>query len=186
MRRRIVRPARPLAVLLGLVALPAVILWGSRHEAARQSVLQVSLSFAVLMLIFRVIGKRELSRLSPFELVTLMLVPEVLSNSVQGQDSLLQGLAGVCTLFALVLTVSLLAQRFPSIQRAVESPPIVLVSDGRMAEQAMNSERIAPEELFSEMRREGITELEEIQLAVLESGGRITFLRKARARENEE
>lgn len=184
MHRRLV--ARHLAVLLGLVALPVVTLWESRDEAARQSVLHVLLSFAVLMLIFRVIGKRELSRLSPFELVTLMLVPEVLSNTLQGQDTLLQGLAGLCTLFALVLGVSLLAQRFPLLQGAVESPPTVLVIDGRLAEQAMNTERIAPEELFSEMRKEGIAGLEQIQLAVLESGGHITFLRRVRSRQTEE
>jgi uncharacterized membrane protein YcaP (DUF421 family) len=59
----------------------------------------------------------------------------------------------------------------------------VLVVDGRIAEREMNHERIAPEELFSEMRKEGIADLEEIRLAVLESGGHITFLRRARQSE---
>lgn len=184
MRRRLVRPARQLGLVACLAALPVAALTVVDDEATRQSVVHVLITFAALMLVFRLIGKRELSRLSPFELVTIMLVPEVLSNAVQGQHALLQGLAGVCTLFALVLSISLVAQRFPALQGALESPPTVLVVDGRIVERDMNSERIAPEELFSEMRKEGITDLQQVHLAVLESGGHITFLRRIRASEN--
>lgn len=173
---------RQLGVLAGLVVLPIVAVWVIEDERARLSVLQVLVSFVVLLLVFRVIGKRELSRLSPFELVTLMLVPEVLSNGLQGEQALLQGLAGLCTLFALVLALSLAAQRFPRFQAALESPPSVLVVDGVLEEHQMNLERIAPEELFSEMRKQGIARLEQVKFAVLESGGHITFVRRAEER----
>ena len=128
------------------------------------------------MFAFRVIGKRELGRLSPFELVTLMLIPEILSNTVQGEATLLQGLAGLCTVLLLVVVSSLVAHRFPAAQRVLESSPALLVVEGQLQERNMNCERIAPEELISEMHKQGIMKLSEVKFAILEGSGNITFI----------
>jgi uncharacterized membrane protein YcaP (DUF421 family) len=178
MRRRVEQPLHRFALLALLLVLPGFVLAATGDERARASVVHIAISFAALLLAFRVIGKRELGRLSPFELVTLMLIPEVLSNTVQGEDSLLQGLAGLCAVLLLVLATSLLSQRFPAVQSALESSPTVLVVDGRLLEPAMNRERIAPDELYSEMRKQGIEALEQVKFAVLESSGNVTFVRR--------
>jgi uncharacterized membrane protein YcaP (DUF421 family) len=86
-----------------------------------------------------VLGKRELSRLSPFELVTLMLIPEILSNSVHGEASLLTALSGLATMLLLVLVTSSLSQRFARVKEALESSPTVLVENGKLVERAMNA-----------------------------------------------
>jgi uncharacterized membrane protein YcaP (DUF421 family) len=171
-----VSPLRPLLILLALLLLPAAALSNRLDAQARASVLHVLLSFGVLMLAFRLIGKRELSRLSPFELVTLMLIPEIMSNSVQGQGAVLTSLAGLCTVLFLVVSVSVLSQRFPAVQKLLEAEPTVLVLRGRLLADNMNRERIAPDELFGEMRKQGIAALEEVRFAVLEPGGEITFV----------
>jgi uncharacterized membrane protein YcaP (DUF421 family) len=176
MRRRLVQPLRQLGVLFLLTALPVACLLGTLEEQARRSTLQVIATYFVLLLAFRLLGKRELSRLSPFELVTLMLVPEILSNAVQGQATLLQGLAGLCSLFALVLATSLLSQNVPKVQDLLESAPAVLVVNGRLQEQTMNRERIAPSELLSEMHKQGLVELTQVRFAILEGSGNITFV----------
>ena len=174
--RGIVHPFRQWGLLLAL-AVPPIAALALKDEQARLSVLHVLLSFCVLLLAFRLLGKRELSRLSPFELVTLMLIPEILSNFVQGQRALLQGIAGLCTVLALVLLVSLLSQRSATLQRALEASPTVLVLDGKMLDRAMNLERIAPAELLSEMRKQGLSKLEQVHLAVLEGSGSISFIK---------
>lgn len=174
-RRRFVQPFRQGALLLVLAVAPIVTVYAG-DEKSRLSVLHVLVSFALLMLAFRLLGKRELSRLSPFELVTLMLIPEILSNTVQGERSLLQGVAGLCTVLSLVLFISLLSQRVPAAQVLFESAPTVLVLDGQLLEREMNRERIAPEELMSEMRKQGLDDLRRVHLAVLESSGTITFV----------
>lgn len=177
MRRRLERPLQGLGLIVLFAAVPAVIVALASDVRARASVLQVAACFVTLMIAFRVIGKRELGRLSPFELVMLMLIPEILSSTVQGEESLLQGLAGLSTVLVLVLMTSLLSQRFSALQRVIEPEPTVLVSGGRLLEHAMNQERIAPDELFSEMRKQGIAALEEVRFAVLEPSGNITFIR---------
>ncbi|RYZ06140.1 MAG: DUF421 domain-containing protein [Myxococcales bacterium] len=176
LKRRFERPGRVLVLVGALALLPTVAVAGGLAPEARGSVLHVLLTFGVLTLAFRVIGKRELSRLSPYELVMLMLIPEILSNSVQGQGSLLTAFSGLCTILLLVVGTSLLSQRFPRVKDVLEAPPTVLVLNGKLVEQAMNSERITPDELYSEMRKQSISGLEELRFAVLESGGNITFV----------
>lgn len=162
-------------VVLGLLAAgPITASFGLISRQAAITTLQVALAFGALMVIFRIIGKRELGRLSPFEFVTLMLVPEIMSEVVQGGGDLTASFIGLSTLFLLVLITSLSSHRFRAFQQLVESPPTLLVSDGRLIETNMNRERIAPDELIAEMRKQGIARLSDVQWAVLESGGNIS------------
>ncbi len=110
-----------------------------------------------------------------------MLIPEILSNSVQGQGSLGTALSGLCTVLLLVLATSLLSQRFPRIKDVLEAQPTVLVEDGKLVVRAMNRERIAPDELYAEMRKQSIASLDYLRFAVLESGGSITFISRVRS-----
>jgi uncharacterized membrane protein YcaP (DUF421 family) len=178
LKRKIGAAKRLLAGFVVLSALPAIAATGLLGDGAFERVLRVPIVFAILMAIFRLIGKRELSRLSPFELVTLMLIPEVLSNAIQAEGALLDALAGLSTLFFLVLVTSVFAHRFEGVEKVVEAGPTVLVADGRLLGNAMNEQRIVPDELLSEMRKQGIGDLSEVRWAVLEGSGNITFVPK--------
>lgn len=179
MRRRIGAPWRLAGLLVLLAALPLATLLVGVDESARASVVHIAVSYVVLLAAFRVLGKRELGRLSPFELVTLMLIPEILSNTLQGEASLVPGLAGLCVILFLVLLSSALAQRFRVVQRVVEPEPTLLVLNGRILTHNMNLERIAPDELESEMRKQGLADLSQVRFAVLEGSGNITFVPRA-------
>jgi uncharacterized membrane protein YcaP (DUF421 family) len=175
LRRRASDP-RALVVIFVLATLPALALAGRLPDEAHSAVIHVLISFAAMMLAFRVIGKRELSRMSPFELVTLMLIPEILSSAVQGQGSIITGLSGLCTVLVLVLATSLLVHRFPRAQSVVEAAPTLVVENGRLLEDALNRERLAPDELFAEMRKRGVCDLADVRFAVLESSGELSFV----------
>jgi uncharacterized membrane protein YcaP (DUF421 family) len=174
--RRFGAPGVLLGRLALVAALPLAAAFGYWGPDAWQRSVRIAIVFCILLALFRVIGKRELGRLSPFELVTLMLVPEVLSNAIQGQGDLLGGIVGLTTLFLLVLVTSTLAHRFKFLERVVEAQPTVLVANGRVIDKALNEERITAEELFSEMRKHGLSELAAVRWAILEGGGDITFV----------
>jgi uncharacterized membrane protein YcaP (DUF421 family) len=189
MPRNIVEPTRMLLLLVGLAILPSWAVVTDPDNTARASVLHVAIGFLVLLAAFRLLGKRELGRLSPFELVTLMLIPEILSNAMQGEAELLPSLAGLCAILFLVLLSSVLSQRFEGVQKVLEADPTLLVADGKLITYNMNKERIAPDELMSEMRKQGLHRLEAVRFAVLESSGNITlvpFERDGLARSSEQ
>lgn len=141
-------------------------------------VIRISLVYVVLMLGFRVLGKRELSQLSALELVTLLMIPEIVSPSLTAGDHSLSGaLVGVTTLWILTFANSMLSYRSRWFRSVSESTPSVLVRHGQLVEANLHRERIHPDELYSEMHLNGIEELDQVKWAILESGGKVSFIR---------
>jgi len=138
--------------------------------------LKVVAVYIFLMVAFRLIGKRELSTLSPFELVTVILIPEIASDALMGTGSVTEALTGISTLFLLVLLFSTITHRFAAVARLVEAPPTVLVAHGRMRDEALNQERIDPETLYGELHKRGFEDISQIRWAILESDGEIAFI----------
>lgn len=176
MRRRWGDPGQLLLALVMLAVVPIVALAGTLGDQARTSVIHVAITYGILILGFRLLGKRELSQLSPIELVTLMLIPEILSSAVQGEGSLLTSVAGLSAILLLVLATSALVHRVPAVQRLLEASPTLLVADGKLLEENLNRERISPDDLFGEMHKQGIAGLDQVRFAILETGGSISFV----------
>lgn len=140
-------------------------------------VARVAVVYVVLLVVFRVLGKRELGNLTPFELVTLMIIPEIVSQSLHdGDHSLTSAIVGVLTLALLVFATSLAKHRFEKVGRVLDNPPTVLVVNGRMLTAELDRERVSPDEIYGEMHRVGLTRIEEVRWAVLESDGRIAIV----------
>ena len=95
------------------------------------TVIRIAFIYFFLMIALRVMGKRELSEMSPFELVTLLMVPEIFSTALARQDySMTHATIGVATLFTLVFVTSLVTFRFKRVEQIIEGTPTILVHDG--------------------------------------------------------
>ena len=143
-----------------------------------ETIVRIAATYVFLMFAFRVMGKRELSKLSPFELVTLLLIPEIFSQAMVREDfSMTNAFIAVSTLCCLVVATSLLSHRFRWFEHTVENPPSLLVQHGQIIARHMDEERIQSAELFAEMHKAGIERLSDVKWAILESDGRISFVR---------
>lgn len=169
--------------VLGLVMLGGTVAAGAIDdlEDALRTAGRIAAIYAFLTAAFRLIGKRELSALSPLELITLMLIPEIASGTLNGEGPLLSALFGISVLLLLVFIISLLSARFAVVEKAIEPSPRVLVIDGALCKDALQLERISAEELYAEMHKHGIGDLSDVRWAILESGGDIAFIRSDRA-----
>jgi uncharacterized membrane protein YcaP (DUF421 family) len=142
-----------------------------------ETVLRVTLIYIAILFGLRVLGKREFSQMSPFDLVILLLIPEIVAKGLTRDDySLLNGLIGLCTLLILVFLTSVLGQLNRRAQTVLEGSPTVLVRDGRIIERNMNRERILPTELFSELHKVGLESLAQVRWAILEPEGHISII----------
>jgi len=140
-------------------------------------VIRIALIYLFLMVGFRIMGKREFGQLTPFELVTLLLIPEIVSKALTGPDySLTAAFIGVSTLLALVFLTSVLAFRYPRFGRITEGEPAVLARDGELVADTMSRERISPEEVRIEMHKYGLEEVAQVRWAMLEVDGSITIV----------
>ena len=141
------------------------------------TVIRVAVIYVFVMFTLRILGKRELGEISPHELVMIMLIPEIASQSMVGEDfSLTNALIGISTLLCLVFLNSTLGYRFKKLRMIVEGEPIVLFYQGQFNERAMDRERVDADEIQSEARAAGLESLDKVKWAILEPDGKISCI----------
>jgi len=141
------------------------------------TVVRVAVIYVAIFLGLRVLGKREFGELSPFDLITLLLIPDLVAQGVLRSDySLTNSLVAIATLFSLVFLISLFSHRFKRMEKAANGEPTLLVAKGRLLMDNLNRERIAPEEIYSAMRKSGLDRLARVRWAVLETDGKIAIV----------
>jgi uncharacterized membrane protein YcaP (DUF421 family) len=142
-----------------------------------ETVLRVSVVYVVILIGLRLMGKREFAQLSPVELVSLMLIPQIVQQAMVGDDfSVTNALIGLTTLFILVFVTSLLLHRFESMKGVLSDRPALLVARGRLLKDALNRERVTPDDVLAEIRRSGLETLGQVKWAILESDGKISVV----------
>ena len=145
-------------------------------------VVRAFLAFVFIFLLTRLIGRRELSTLQPFDLLLLVVVGDMLQQGVTQNDLSFTGLVLVVGMFGLLtLALSYAGWRFPRVRPLLEPEPLILVEDGKVIEKNLRKERITAEEVAGEARIQQISSLDDVQWALLESGGRISFIPKTRS-----
>jgi uncharacterized membrane protein YcaP (DUF421 family) len=147
-----------------------------------ETVVRVTFVFLFVMVVFRVLGKRELTQMSPFELVMLLFIPQLFSRALTRQDySLTNGVIGFSTLVVLVTLTSIAGFQSGSMGRLLRGAPAILVADGRFVEEALQRERITPDDIFSQIHKAGLSELRLVKWAILETDGKISIVTAAGA-----
>jgi uncharacterized membrane protein YcaP (DUF421 family) len=140
-------------------------------------VLRAIAVYFLILVITRVVGRRELSSMEPFDLILLVVMGDLIQQGVTQSDYSLTGATIVIvTIAVLTVATAYLSFRFRRLRPLLEGEPVVLVTDGRVLEQALNRQRMTVEELLSEARLQSIERLDDVRFAVLESNGRISFL----------
>lgn len=141
------------------------------------TIIRIVIVYGLIYLGLRLMGKREFGQLSPMELVSLLLIPELVGSPILADDvSVTNGLIAVASLLLLVYLVSHASHLSPRVQSVLEGTPTVLVHDGRLIEQNLNRERVTPDDVLAEVRRAGYERLDQVRWAVLEGDGKISVV----------
>jgi uncharacterized membrane protein YcaP (DUF421 family) len=139
--------------------------------------LRAAFAFGFIFLLTRVVGRRELTSLEPFDLVLLIVVGDLVQQGITQSDYSLTGLViAVATMALLTVAASWLSFRFPRLRPVLEGEPIVIVRDGEPIERNLKRERVTLAEVEAEARIQQIDSLRKVRWAVLETSGKISFL----------
>jgi uncharacterized membrane protein YcaP (DUF421 family) len=143
-------------------------------------VLRTGVVFFFLMILIRVIGRRELSTLEPFDLILLIILGDAVQQGLTQDDYSVTGsLLVVGTFAVLQVFVSWLNYRFPGTRRVLRGEPLVVVQDGDVIDRNLKRERLTKDEIAEEARKQQIGTLADVQWAVLETSGQISFIKKS-------
>jgi len=141
-------------------------------------VLRAIVIFGFLLLLTRVIGKRELSTLQPFDLILLIVVGDALQQGLTQDDYSLTGAVLVVgTIAVLQVFVSWISYRFPRSRPILDGEPLIVVQDGEVIESNLKRERLTVAEIAEAARLEQIAHLSEVRFAILETSGAISFIK---------
>lgn len=143
-------------------------------------VLRAVVVYVAVLILMRLAGKRTVGQFTPFDLLVIVLLGNAVQNALLGQDSsLLGGLLLATTLLLLNWGVGRLSARSRRFDRLVEGEPVILVRHGILFRKALARESITERELATARRAAGfatIAQIAQIELAVLETSGEITFV----------
>lgn len=135
--------------------------------------------YLVLVAAMRVMGKRQLGDLQPVELVVTLLVADMAAVAMEDTGApLLSGLIPLAVLVSLELLFSGLILKFPAAARLVGGRPVMVIFDGKLDPKAMKKLRLSLEDLTGALRQQGIFDLTEVQVAIVETGGKISVYQK--------
>jgi uncharacterized membrane protein YcaP (DUF421 family) len=133
--------------------------------------------FPLIVLLVRVVNRRELARMEPYDLVLLIVLGDLVQQGITQNDFSVTGSAIVIvTMTLLSMLTAFLAYRVPGFGRALDGEPVILVENGMPIERNLRRERITLGELAAQARQHDIANLDTIRYAVLETSGTISFL----------
>jgi len=139
-------------------------------------VLRALVIFAFLWIVTRAVGRATLGELSTFELILYVTMGDLVQQAVTQQDySVTAAVIAVGTFALLTVALSWTQWRFPRLRPVVTGRPVVIFADGKPREEVLKPQRLALGDLLSAARQQGIRHTSEIEYAVLEANGKISF-----------
>lgn len=149
-----------------------------------ESVLRGAAIYLFLLGVLRISGKRSLSQITTFDFVLLLIVGESTQQALLSTDfSVINAFVVIATMIALERALSVVKHRWPAIDRALEGSPLILIDKGHIFQDRMDREHVDIGDVLAAAReRHGVSDLDDIEYAVLERSGGISIVLRQRAR----
>lgn len=142
---------------------------------------RTAVMYLAILLSVRLMGKRQISQLQTSELVVTLLISELAVLPInENAGGVLNGIVPMATLVVCELLVSLWMLKSNRVRQLVCGKPVLVVEDGKIDQKAMRRLRLSTEELFEQLRQNGVFSLEEVAYAIVETNGSMSVSRHAK------
>lgn len=140
-------------------------------------VIRATVVFFFIFLVTRIVGRRQLSSLEPFDLIMLVVIGDLVQQAITQSDNSVTGsLIVIATVALLSVFVAWVAFRFKRARLVTDGEPIIIVQDGKPIERNLRRERLTVEEVEEAARTQQIDSIEKIRWAILETDGQISCI----------
>ena len=142
-------------------------------------VLRAVVIYVMVMLLVRMSGKHTIGQFTTFDLVLVILIGNAVQNGINGGDNSLTGAAIMATtLIALNYGVAFVTSRNRKVEKFVEGVPVVLARNGKLFDGVLRRELVSREDFREALRMNGVEDVSEVELALLETNGSISVVKK--------
>ena len=141
-------------------------------------ILKPTIAFFLLLLLARILGKKQMSQMTFFNYVTGITIGSLAANIITFNDeSIWEEVIGLIWWCLLTLLLSLITLKFAKMRVIIDGQPTVLIKKGKILKKALKSTKISIEELIMMLREQNIFSIKEIDYAVLEPNGKLSVLK---------
>lgn len=139
------------------------------------SLIRSVLLYLVLILVIRLMGKRQIGEMEPSEFVVTMLIADLAAVPMQNNAiSLFSGLVPIGAVLAVELILAALSMKLLGLRKLLCGKPVILMENGRLVQENLRKTRINLDELSSQLREQGILDFSMVNYAILETNGKIS------------
>jgi uncharacterized membrane protein YcaP (DUF421 family) len=139
-------------------------------------VIRAAVMFVFLWAVTRAVGRSTLGELSTFELLLYVTMGDLVQQSVTQQDySVTSGVLTISVFALFTVLLSWVQWRFPGTRAVIRGKPVVIVRDGVLLDIGSRQQRFTETDLLATARQQGIRDLTDIELAILEADGKVSF-----------
>jgi len=139
--------------------------------------IRTTILYLLVVITMRLMGKRQVAELQPYELVIAIMISDLASLPMQDQRlPLFLGIIPILTLLFLKTILNLISLKFQCTRKFIDGEPCILIYKGKINYNALKEQQIDLDELFEQMRIANYFNLDEIQYAILENNGQLSIL----------
>lgn len=136
--------------------------------------------FIVVFLVLRLMGKRELSQIQPFEFVIIVLIADLASGPMSDRNmTTFYGIVPILALLVMYMIFSFLLKTNKKVQNIMSGSPVILIEDGKLNEEEMKKQEYMIEDIMSQIRSRGVFKVQDVAYAVLETNGDLSVIPKS-------
>ena len=134
--------------------------------------------YCVVFLVIRLMGKKELSKVQPFELAIIIVISDLASAPMSSRGlSLLDGIIPIITLLLAYLIFLLLNHSSNKVQDIVCGKPVLIIKDGKIIEKEFNSQKYTVSDLMSQLHEKDIFLISDVKYGILETNGNLSVVK---------
>ncbi|MED0968868.1 DUF421 domain-containing protein [Bacillus paramycoides] len=143
------------------------------------------LLYIIILIIFRLMGKREIGELSVLDLVVFIMLGEMAVVAIENTDkSLWHQLVPMTFLMCIQIILSVISLKFQRFRHLIEGEPAILVNAGKIDEKKMRKQRYNIDDLMMQLREQGVGDVRDVEYAILEPTGKLSVFQKQKSKKS--
>lgn len=147
------------------------------------SLVRALLIYTVVVIFMRIMGKRQLAQLQPFELVVALMIADLAAIPMEDTSKpILSGLIPIAALLLAELFLSYVTMKSERIRAFVCGSPTIVIKNGKLNYEELQKQRVNLNDLMEQLRSNDILDLSDVEFAILETGGRLNVIPKSQKR----
>jgi uncharacterized membrane protein YcaP (DUF421 family) len=134
--------------------------------------------YVIMLIVIRFMGKRTVGNFSAFDLLVALMLGEVVDEIIYGDVSFLQGIVSISVIAISKYFTSYLSFKNNTINKLVDGIPCILMRNGEMVEKGLRHELMNKREVIAALRLQGVSDMREVKLAIMEVDGVISVIKE--------